>query len=746
TTPYTVTYTLGICAAQATGTVTINMPPTLNVTTVNSICTANNGKARVAVVGNAPYTYAWSAPGGNNDTITNLAPGNYDVSVTDNNGCSSTASGTVGLSSPTIPISLVSEHDLKCNNDNTGSITISAGGSGTLAYNWSPVGTGNRGTVSGLAAGTYNVTVTDQYGCTGTAQYTVNEPTALTLAPLTYTDPICPGGSDGTASGIPSGGSGAYHYAWDSNPAQNTQQATGLPEGTYTLEVTDDSSCVVSESVILMDPAATTFGPGSVTDTRCFGSSDGTAQVSPQGAFGPYQYLWTPGNQSGALARGLAAGTYHVVVTDVRGCTVSTDVMIGQPFAVVAAISETDLTCYQNNSGTATISAIGGTVPYSFHWSNGDSTAQIQGLQSATYLVTVTDGLGCTADTSIFVDQPSEVTLIRTAVSTTCAATVDGSITVVGSGGAGVPFTYYLKDVVGSTIQTNNTGVFTGLGAQFYTVVVADQHGCSASDTVTVPRAPFNVYTAITDSTSCYGPEYRDGRLHLQGLTIFNGPFQYSVDNSPAQFIPDFYDLAAGVHNVIITDAHGCDTTFTVIVGEPMPASVDILPGDSTIAMGSSLQLTTAFRPYSTDSIKSYAWSPSEGLSCIDCPSPVASPFGSQNIYTVTVTYNQGCLAITTVRISVDGDPPVYVPNAFSPNGDGANDEFIVYGEGIKTIKMTIFNRWGEKVFESNDQSQGWDGSYKGVQQPPGVYIYIVDLVYLNEHKRLKDGSITLIR
>jgi gliding motility-associated-like protein len=110
------------------------------------------------------------------------------------------------------------------------------------------------------------------------------------------------------------------------------------------------------------------------------------------------------------------------------------------------------------------------------------------------------------------------------------------------------------------------------------------------------------------------------------------------------------------------------------------------------------------------------------------------------------VTYNQGCIATATVKVNVSGEPPLYIPNAFSPNGDGTNDVLYAYGEGIKTLKMTVFDRWGEKVFESDDQSAGWDGTFRGVLQSPGVYIYLVDVVYLNDQTRHRQGSVTLIR
>jgi gliding motility-associated-like protein len=173
---------------------------------------------------------------------------------------------------------------------------------------------------------------------------------------------------------------------------------------------------------------------------------------------------------------------------------------------------------------------------------------------------------------------------------------------------------------------------------------------------------------------------------------------------------------------------------------------LQILPGDSTITAGSSLQLSTDFAPYPVSSITNYSWTPVTGLSCIDCPDPVASPYDNVTTYTLVVTYNKGCIATASIQINANGMPPIYVPNGFTPNGDGVNDEWLVFGTGIKDIKATVYNRWGEKIFESDDQSQGWDGTYRGQAQPPGVYVYLVDVVYLSGEKVTKRGSLTLIR
>ena len=124
----------------------------------------------------------------------------------------------------------------------------------------------------------------------------------------------------------------------------------------------------------------------------------------------------------------------------------------------------------------------------------------------------------------------------------------------------------------------------------------------------------------------------------------------------------------------------------------------------------------------------------------------MASPYNAQTLYTLVVTYNEGCLDTAFIEINTNGVPPLYIPNAFTPDGNGTNDVWFVYGTGIKDFRAMIFNRWGEKVFESTDQFIGWDGTYRGEAQPPGVYVYQADIVYLNGEKKFRNGGLTLIR
>ena len=158
------------------------------------------------------------------------------------------------------------------------------------------------------------------------------------------------------------------------------------------------------------------------------------------------------------------------------------------------------------------------------------------------------------------------------------------------------------------------------------------------------------------------------------------------------------------------------------------------------------MDFTYIFGPYPQSSIISYDWSPSIGLSCTNCPQPVFNSTAGTYHYTLVVTYNNACLISDTVSIIVESEHIIYIPNSFTPNGDGINDVFLVFPRGAKFINLNIFDRWGELVFESQDEGHGWDGRFKGEMMPPGVYVYQTDITFNDGYTVHNKGSITLIR
>lgn len=730
----------------ATTTVSINQPAQIQITGVVTNATCNglsNGAIDINVIDAvAPVGYLWS----NTDVTEDIAAqpaGGYSVTVTDANNCTQTSSFTINHPDPLLllPPSIT---NVSCFGGNNGTITASGtGGTTPYTYIWSPV-TSTSATVSNLSAGDFDVTLTDANACTTNATYTVTQPaSAVAITSAVVTDVLCNGASTGSIALTVSGGTTAYTYSWSHNQSLNNATAVSLPAASYTATVTDANGCTTTGTYTITQPVAIVFGNSTTTDVSCFGLADGNATVAATGGTGAYTYSWNGLNGTNPQGN-LAAGNYTVVVTDANSCTATTSVTINQPGQIVVSLSNTPVSCFNGNNGSATATVNGGTAPYQFAWSGGGNGQTINNLTAGQYTVTVTDNRNCNATAATTVSQPDLLVLATTSTQVSCIGDEDGTITAVANGGT--PVYTYTAFRNGTLIASNGTGLFANLQAGSYSVEVRDANNCTAQSTIVVAAPVEDIFTVITDSTSCYGAQYSDGAIRVTGLTIQNMPYQFSVDNGPLQFSGDFYNLKAGIHIITAVNNFGCVTILTAIVPEPLNGIADILPDDTTIAVGQTIQVFSTFTPYSASDINFYSWTPSEGLSCTDCPNPYVTPYGRQNQYTLTINYNKNCVATASITVLVTNNLEIYIPNAFTPNGDGNNDVFLIYGQGIKTVDLTIFNRWGEKVFDSGSQFIGWDGTYKGELQNPGVYSYNAQIYFLDNKTIRKTGSVTLIR
>ncbi|MDO9185737.1 MAG: hypothetical protein Q7W13_06975, partial [Bacteroidia bacterium] len=406
---YTVTVTDSkLCTLS--NSVAVNQP--LQITsvpgTINSTCSLPNGTAYVSVSGGVgAYTYQWSPAGGNSDTARNLFSGAYTVLVKDANGCSTSQSLNVNdNNSPTVTI--ISKTDVTCNGGSTGSAGAGiSGGTGPFTYSWAPYG-GNTPNATGLTAGTYTLTVTDVNGCQSlaTTSPAITEPVALLLT-VTTTDVSCFGGSNGTASVSASGGTPGYSYTWLPSGSTGTS-ITNLSAGTYTVQVTDINSCVLTKSFTINQPNQLSVFISTSGNVSCKGGNDGTATASVSGGTPFYNYNWLPMGGNGPTGTGLSAGTYTVNVTDYNSCTSSVAILITEPpQALTSATSQSNVSCFGGNNGTATVTASGGTLPYTYLWNNGQTNSSIGVLTAGNYAVTTTDAKGCIVTISISITQPA---------------------------------------------------------------------------------------------------------------------------------------------------------------------------------------------------------------------------------------------------------------------------------------------------------------------------------------------------
>lgn len=752
----TVNVTVSDVNCSGTATFAITEPTAIiisNPQVTNVTCnTGNNGSITIAVNGGTgTLTPNWSNGTNNATSINNLTAGNYTVTVTDQSNCSVTASYTV-----TEPAALILNApnitNLTCTPGSTGAITANAiGGTGTYTYSWTQLSnsqTLNGQTISNLQPDTYSLTVTDQNNCSATATYQVTQPVTLTIS-TSQINVTCNGGSDGSATVTVNTGTAPYQYNWNGTGNTPNNSLNNLSAGTVSVTVSD-VNCSLTATFTITEPAAIVVTPSGNTSASCNGSGDGTLSITvsggtPSGGAQPYTYQWNdPQGQTTPTAVNLNAGTYSVVVTDGSGCTQTATYTVTEPAPVTANATTQDATCFAAPNGSATVTANGGTTPYTYLWSDGQTSATATALYAGPYLVTVTDVNGCTATAAVSINEPTDMIISATTTQVKCIGDKNGTITVQANGGT-PPYNFSAtQDFANFFFATN--GVIIDLAPGVYTVIVADNNGCTKTLLATVPDATPDNFVTSTDSTSCYGSDYNDGAAYIFATSIQNGPYEFGMDGGALQFSGDFYNLSAGPHVITAVNVNGCVSEVPVVVFEPLPIIVDVIPDTVVLPLGEGQPVNVVYQNAGNNVV--YTWEPWDGLSCGDCPTPIVTAY-KQGDYIITVSTQNGsvtCFGSATLHVDVLPEQPVFIPNAFTPNGDGNNDVFAIYGQGISTIDLKIFNRWGELIYESNNQFSGWDGTYKGVLQNPSVFTYDARITYLNGKRIEKSGTVTLVR
>lgn len=617
------TYTVTVTDANGctrTGSTTIHAGSNINLTvsTNDADCGVNNGSATVNVGGgNPPYSYSWSN-GGTTSTITGLAPGTYTVTVTDSQGCSKVATATIsGSSGPSVNVTTT---NADCGINNGTATANAAGGSPPYSYSWS--NGGSSATITGLSPGTYTVTVTDSQGCSKVATATISGSNGPSVT-VTKTNITCFGGNDGTATASAFGGSTPYTYSWSNGGSSAT--ITGLSAGTYIVTVTDASGCTETGSVTIIQPSQVSVNVNS-TSPGCNGST-GSASASASGGTPPYNFNWSNG-ASGSNVSNLSPGTYTVTVTDANGCTKTASTSVMQGSNINVHVSTDDATCGLNN-GSASASASGGVAPYSYSWSNGGSSATINGLSGGTYSVTVTDANGCSAVGSGFVGDSDSPNVSVNTSGNLCNGSNSGTATAVVSGGQS-PYSY-----LWSTGSTSNS--ISNLGAGTYIVTVTDANGCIdvASGTIT-EAANLNVNLTRVN-ISCFG--FSDGAI-TSNVSGGSPPYSYSWSNGASSSAIN--NLNTGTYIVTVTDSQGCSGTASATITEPSAINITVNTDDETCAGQSDGRITAnvsgGTAPYS------YSWSNGSSSSTIQNLSP--------GTYTLTVTDATGCFKAVTASIA----------------------------------------------------------------------------------------------
>lgn len=746
---YTCTITdLNGCTNQQMFTLTAPTAITLATSSTPSTCGSPNGSATVVPAGGTgAYTYTWTPSGGTAATESNLTGGAYVVTVTDANGCTNQATvNVVGASTPSATIT--GSTNILCNGNTTGDATVTAaGGSGPYTYAWAPSG-GNAATASNLGAASYTITVTDANNCTATATVTLTEPPALT-AVISGTDILCNGVPTGSATITPSGGAGGNTFAWTPTGG-NAATASGLSAQSYTCTVTDANGCTTSQSITLTEPPllTTTFAQ---VDELCSGANNGSATVTPAGGAGGYTYSWAPSGGNASTAPNLFAGQYTCTITDANGCTLTQSFNITEPQTVILSQGAiTNVDCFGNATGSAALNNNGGTLPYSYAWTpNASVTNSATALTAGNYAVVVTDANGCSASITLTVTEPPMLSVQASAAPNTICA--GATVNLSANGGGGVQ-PYQFGWMPGPLVGPNQT--VTPTATTTYTVGITDANGCTASTTTNVTVNPVPVAALTSDIVSGCAPvciNFSDNSSVAAPGVITAWEWDFG-DGSPIDNTqnPQHCYTVPGQYTVIlqVKTADGCIQTITMTnyINAWVVPIADFTAGP---------QPTTIFNPeiFFTDlSVNATQWIWSFG-DVFGSSSTLQNPsftYLEPNCYAVQldVSTSNGCTDSASMEVCLDGDVAIYVPNAFTPNGNGTNEVFIPQCYGIDPMKYQfwVFDRWGNEIFTTTDINQGWDGTIGGTKCQIDTYVWRVYAwdILGNPHKLV--GGFSLIR
>ncbi|WP_113637150.1 T9SS type A sorting domain-containing protein, partial [Nubsella zeaxanthinifaciens] len=457
---------------------------------------------------------------------------------------------------------------VRCSGGSDGTVSILAtGGTGTYVYtikNLNNYSASNR--FEGLAAGSHSFTARDQNGCTQDITVQVGQPQPLALGIAAKTNSSCSGAANGSISVLATGGTAPYSFAINGNSMGATSSFTGLAPGTYSIRVTDANGCQKELAQNIEEPTALVLSLTDRTDIACSGASTGSITIAATGGTSPYLYSIDGSTyQSGTNFTGLAAGTYNLLVKDANQCTTQMSVTIVQPAALSLSVANTtDVDCNGAKNGSITVTALGGTSPYSYaiNGSAPQSSNKFGNLNGGNYTITVTDANGCSKSISTVINESSVLTIaISSFKNLSCNGNASGEITLMAQGGSG-GYQYSLNN---GAFQTS--AVFGQLQAGTYQIMVKDAKGCTASVSKTITQPMPLVLSKQVIQQKCFDACSGEIKLNVSGGTA---PYTYQWFGGVYGNVSTISNLCGGLYSVTITDANGCTIAdATTIITPP---------------------------------------------------------------------------------------------------------------------------------------------------------------------------------
>lgn len=789
---------------------------TISSVNVNCFGTSTGSVSYSASGGTPAYSYSWQNGStlfsANSPTLSNVVAGTYTVNVTDSKGCA--ISGTVVVSQPPLLAGSAVVTDVKCYGESTGSIALAVNGGTSIVgpnpylYNWVNsfgITVSTSQNLTAMPAGIYTVTVTDAMGCSFSITKEILQPLAPLASSFVVTNVLCFGNATGSIDLSVTGGTVPYSYTWPLG--LTTQDINTLIAGTYPYVITDANLCQTSGTAIITQPAQPLAVTNVITNVNCYGESNGSIDLAVSGGTSPYTYTWENSvYELSVVSQDLIdfpAETYTYIATDNHGCTFSETLTITQPTLLTSSVTGVNILCYAGNNGLVDLTVNGGTLPYSFNWSNGATSEDLINLIAGNYSVTVTDAHNCTTSSQITLTQPlAPLSYTYSTIDVKCNNGTDGSAAIVVDGGT-IPYNYAWSN--GGTLSA-----ITDLTAGNYSFLVTDYNGCTISGAMDIFQPDALTLNEVITPVTCYG--FSDGIIDISpvgGTT----PYQFTWFNSDYALSAETEDLSAwpaDIYQVEIIDSNNCfyemffeieqpellviTYSFSVVScndGSDANILVDITGGNpgyiTTWSNGATTEdllnipagyyeLIVVDTKGCTDSIEATIEEPIPvtmsfevtEITCIDQKDGTAYAtanggnggymFDWSNgqttpmidsldnmYYYLTVTDVLGCSGSDSVFIPKNNIVCVDPVTAFSPNGDNYNDTWFIENMQLyPNAEMQIFNRWGNLIHTKTGVYEPWDGLVNGVEMPSDVYYYILNLNFPDRDPLY--GNITIVR
>jgi gliding motility-associated-like protein len=703
----------------------------------NGIITASsiNGVGPFEYSINAGVTYQTS------NIFNGLAPATYTIRIKDANNCTNNT-----LPIPVSNIAGATVTGLQTNSTcgfANGKITASPfGGTSPFQYSIDNGVTFQPSNIfNGLLEGPYTIRIKDANNCLNNSLVINVLNTAGATVTGLPTNSTC-GFANGKITVNPVGGTSPFQYSIDGGATyQSSNVFNGLTANTYIISIKDANNCINTTQAITVANTVGATVTAIPTNSTC-GFANGKITATAFGGTAPFQYSIDGGTtyQSSNIFNGLLAATYTITIKDGNNCLNNTQPIVvpNTEGATVSGIA-TNSTCGFAN-GMLTATPFGGTAPFQYSIDNGATyqpSSIFNGLAANTYTITIKDANNCLNQSpQIALANTVGATVSGVSTNSTCGF-ANGIITVTGNGGT-LPYQFSIDG--GTTYQSSS--IFNNLIAATYTVTIKDANNCLNNTLpITVANTAGATVTATSNNATC---GFANGKIIA---SPFGGtpPYQYSINAGTAyQNSNSLTNLAPTNYTVYIKDANSCINTTDITVGNtPIPILSVFAGRDTSVVIFQPLQLNAI--DINNTGFVSYTWSPSLSLNRPDIKNPIAI-LDKDFAYEVMATTADGCIATDSIKIKITYASEIFVPTAFTPNGDGKNDMLRPKLIGIKELKyFAVYNRYGELIYKSANENQGWDGFIKGAAQNTGSFVWMAEAVdYLGRTIFRKGTSMVL--